>query len=227
MSSRLMDGGSADPFPWLRVPESEPNSVRTAAEQPGPQSGDEKASIAPYLARIAALEQEVASLRAKVPEERRVGFAEGFAKGEATGEERWSAALQRVAKSMQEIAQCRPNLRREVESDAVRLALAIARKILRRELQVDGEAILGLVRVAFEKVNARDVLRVRAAPADLPTIRERMTGMPQRIEFAADPGLERGSVVLDTVHGQVDASAQTQLEEIERGLADALERSGP
>ena len=226
MSSKLLDGGSADPFPWLRIAEDEPSPAASDEVKRGQQAGAED-SLAPYLARISALEQEVAGLRARVPDERRAGFAEGLLKGEANGDEKWSAALQRVARSLQDLAQCRPNLRREVESDAVRLALAIARKVLHRELQVDPEAILGLVRVAFEKVNARDVLRVRAAPADLPCIRDRVTGMPQRIEFVADPGLERGSVVLDTVHGQVDASAQTQLEEIERGLADALERSGP
>lgn len=226
MSSKLLDGGSADPFPWFRISEAEPAHAAADEGARGQPASDE-APLAPYLARIAELEKEVVTLRAKAPDERRAGFAEGLARGEANGEEKWSAALQRVAKTLHDLAQCRPNLRREVESDAVRLALAIARKVLHRELQVDPEAILGLVRVAFEKVNARDVLRVRAAPADLPGIRDRMPGLPQRIEFVADPGLERGSVVLDTVHGQVDASAQTQLEEIERGLADALERNGP
>jgi flagellar assembly protein FliH len=38
-----------------------------------------------------------------------------------------------------------------------------------------------------------------------------------------DPGLERGAAVLETARGELDASIETQLAEIERGFADLVE----
>jgi hypothetical protein len=42
------------------------------------------------------------------------------------------------------------------------------------------------------------------------------------IEVIGDGALERGSAVFETARGSLDASAETQLAEIERGLTDRL-----
>jgi flagellar assembly protein FliH len=49
-------------------------------------------------------------------------------------------------------------------------------------------------------------------------------GLPQKVEVLSDPGLERGAVILDSKRGGLDASVETQLAEIERGLADLVPR---
>jgi flagellar assembly protein FliH len=49
-------------------------------------------------------------------------------------------------------------------------------------------------------------------------------GLPRRVEVIADPGLERGAVILDSARGMLDASVETQLSEIERGFADLVRR---
>lgn len=177
--------------------------------------------------RVSQLEQEAAQTQARLPEERRVAYQEGLERGESNATAKWSDAMLRVTKALADLAQQKPRLRREVEHDAVRLALAIARKVLHRELAVDPEAIAGLVRVAFEKVNVRDVLRVRMAAADVPFVGANFAAfaIPERIEIVPDPALERGSVLLDINQGEIDASVSTQLGEIERGLTDALDRS--
>jgi flagellar assembly protein FliH len=50
-------------------------------------------------------------------------------------------------------------------------------------------------------------------------------GLPQRVELIADPGLERGSVILDSSRGALDVSVESQLAEIERGFADLVRRA--
>ena len=173
------------------------------------------------------LEGEIDQLRRQVPDERRVAYQQGLEAGLAQEAGRWTDSLARVSKSLAELAAVKPKLRFQVEEDAVRLSLAIARKVLRRECTVDPGALAGLVRVALDKANARDVLRIRTAPQDAPDLSARLSslGLPSLVEVVADSGLERGSVLLDTNQGQVDASVETQLREIERGLADALERN--
>src|SRR5690348_3508828 len=74
----------------------------------------------------------------------REAHAAGVREGEAAGQRRAAAELQpviaRLVRSIDEISGLRPRLRREAERDVVQLALAIARRILARELSVDPDA---------------------------------------------------------------------------------------
>lgn len=108
----------------------------------------------------------------------------------------------------------------------VQLALEIARRILRRELTVDPEAILGLVRAGLESVSLREVLEVRLHPAHAETVRLCLNklGAPAALAVIADPHLEPGALLVETRRGGFDASADSQLEEIQRGFADLLEQ---
>jgi flagellar assembly protein FliH len=49
-------------------------------------------------------------------------------------------------------------------------------------------------------------------------------GLPRVVEVMADPGLPRGTAILDSSRGALDASVETQLAEIERGFADLVRR---
>ena len=121
----------------------------------------------------------------------------------------------------------RQTFRHEAEEDVVELALAIARRILHRELTVAPEALLGLLKAALEKIELREVHRVRVSPRRRrrwwrSTWRRWACRRP--IEVIADPGLPRGAAILDSSRGALDASVETQLAEIERGFADLVRR---
>jgi flagellar assembly protein FliH len=119
-----------------------------------------------------------------------------------------------------------PRLRTEAERDAVKLAVAIARRILHREIAVDPEAVLGLVKAAFAKVEARETHRLRVSPADAALLHEHRgkLNFPPALEIAADGALHPGSAIFETSRGELDASIDTQLAEIDRGLADVVRR---
>jgi flagellar assembly protein FliH len=106
----------------------------------------------------------------------------------------------------------------------VRLSVAIGRKILHRELTLDPDALHGLVKAAIQRVDARDVSRVRTHPEDLPHIQRAMAAVStlRNIELVPDPSLERGAAIFETTRGNLDASIETQLREIERGFTDLV-----
>jgi flagellar assembly protein FliH len=110
----------------------------------------------------------------------------------------------------------------------LRLALAIARRVLRRELAVDPEALHGLALAALEKLNAIEIYRVRVHPSLAAQLERLLAASPARaaLEVIGDPGSAPGSIVFETARGNMDASVDTQLAEIERGLADRVGRSG-
>lgn len=132
----------------------------------------------------------------------------------------------RIARTVGELAACKPSLRREAEQDVVKLAIAIARKVLHREIAVDPEALLGLVKVALQKMEARELHRVRVHPDHVPGVQQSLEsiGAPGQIEVYGDPGLEHGAAIFETVRGSLDASIETQLREIDRGFTDLVAR---
>ena len=101
-----------------------------------------------------------------------------------------------------------------------------ARRVIYRELATDPEAILGLVKAAFGKVNSREARCLRVSPADAAVIQEYRTKLqiPPGFEITPDGSLTPGSVIFETTRGDLDASVETQLSEIDRGLTDTLKR---
>src|SRR5581483_7318428 len=116
-------------------------------------------------AREAPAEPDIDQLRAAWQEEcdrlvrqaRASGFAEGEAAGRSQASSELQPVLQRLARSIDEMSHLRARLRREAEGDMVRLALAIARRVLRREMAIDPDAMHGLVLGALEKLQSQEI----------------------------------------------------------------------
>jgi len=215
MSSKVLppdDAAGAARFAWKQVPLSETDAGR------GP------AGKAPDLAAATARLERQAEQRA------REAHAAGFREGEAAGQKRAAAELEpvldRLARSIREMADLRGEMRREAEADMLRLALEIARRVLRREMAVDPDALRGLVLAALEKLEGREISRVKVHPSHAALLSEllRKRGAGQPVEVIADASREPGAAVFETERGNLDASVDAQLREIERGLTDCLRR---
>ncbi len=150
----------------------------------------------------------------------------GYREGEAAGRKQAQDTLEQLARALDGVAALRARVRREAEADLVQLSVAIARRILRREITVDPEALEGLVRAALDRIQFQEIHRVRVHPHHVPALRSWLEQLSQgtRIEVAADPSQQPGGLIFETARGDLDASVETQLEEIERGLADRLRR---
>jgi flagellar assembly protein FliH len=165
---------------------------------------------------------------ANLEERIKQAYASGMREGEAAGRSRAAAELQpvleRLQRSIAELAGLRARFRREAETDLIRLALAIARRILRRELAVDPDAIHGLVLAALEKLQGQEICRVRVHPAHAGIVSGclRQVAAAAAVEVLPDASRELGTVIFETERGNLDASVESQLREIERGLSDRL-----
>jgi flagellar assembly protein FliH len=216
MSSRLLlpdHSRSVSPIAWRQVHVTTPG-VSTAAAEPAPSAAED-------LARTQRdWEQRVAEARA-------AGAREGEAAGRSRAAAEAQVVLGRLAESIEEVASLRSRLRREAEADTVKLAIAIARRVIRRELAVDPEALHGLVLAALEKLQAQEICRVRVHPSQVSAVAVllRKSASAVTIEVVPDGSRDPGAVVFETERGNLDASVESQLGEIERGLADTLRRN--
>jgi flagellar biosynthesis/type III secretory pathway protein FliH len=64
-------------------------------------------------------------------------------------------------------------------------------------------------------------------PNYVPVLRSEIDrlGMSAKVEIIVDPAQEPGAAVFEMARGNLDASIDTQLREIERGLVDRLQRT--
>ncbi len=193
--------------------------VDTDAEDKGTGTGRPERDSGVQLAE---LQQQY---EAKVREAHAAGLREGEAAGRSRATAEVKPALDRLARSVEEVANLRARLRREAEADMVKLALAIARRVLRRELAVDPEALHGLVLAALEKLQGQEICRVKVHPGHASVLNGVLPRSASAIEVVPDPSLEPGGVIFETSRGNLDASIDSQLSEIERGLADRLRRA--
>lgn len=215
MSSRIrqsFEEAGAEPLVWRQMHVSGPARVGTEAE-PEPDLRE----------RLAAIQQEAEQ---RIREAHTAGLREGEAAGRQRAAGELQPAIDRLARAVGEMAGLRSRLRAEAEADLVQLSLAIAKRVLRREIAIDPEALHGLILGALEKLSGQEISRVRVHPSHAglltESLRQHSTGAA--IEVIPDPGREVGAVVFETKRGNLDASVESQLQEIERGLADRLRR---
>jgi flagellar assembly protein FliH len=174
--------------------------------------------------------QDIEHVRRQAEQRVKEAHAQGYLEGESAGRGQAAAetrpAIERLARTIEEISGLRGRLRREAEADMIQLAMAVARRVLRRQLAVDPEALHGLVLGALEKLEGQEISRVRIHPAHAAVVAaclEQYAG-GTRVEITRDSSREVGAVIFETQRGNLDASIDSQLQEIERGLADCLRR---
>ena len=114
-----------------------------------------------------------------------------------------------------------------VEPEVVKLALAVAARILRREAQMDPLLLTGAVRVALGQLAGASEVRLRVPAAEAGLWKETIALVPKlamRPEVVATEGMRTGECVIESKVGAVDLGVRSQLGEIERGFFD---RAGP
>ncbi len=115
---------------------------------------------------------------------------------------------------------------REVEREVVKLALAVASRILRREAQMDPLLLTGAVRVALGQLAASSEVRLMVPAADLELWKEAIAHLPHlamKPQVTAGEGMRLGDCVIESQVGKVDLGVGAQLTEIERGFFDRAE----
>jgi flagellar assembly protein FliH len=195
--------------PAPAIPSGMLNGARPGAEE-APGAGDSAG---------------VEAVQRKVQE----AWERGVREGQAQARREHEAALEElrtsVAAAILRFEQERSDYYRRVEREVVQLALAIVRKILRREAQIDPLLLTGMVRVALEKSAASQTVRLRAHPQQIAAWRDYFAQaheLAKPPELVGDASLACSQVQLESEMGVTDVNLDFQLKEIEQGLFDLI-----
>jgi len=186
------------------------------------QAAEDLAGEATQKAREAAMQQQLATA---VEAARAEGFKQGEAKTHAAAELATEQERSCVLSALRSFERSRDDYFRRVEAEVVRLALAIARKVLHREAQMDPLLLAGVVRVALDQMKAGTRVLLRTSPESAELWREFCVQHgPERcsLEVVVDSSLEGSHCLLEAEAGSSEISLDSQLQEIESGFFDLL-----
>jgi len=116
------------------------------------------------------------------------------------------------------------HLYERIERDAFRFALAVAGKIIGREVQNGSDIAVHQVQEALRRVVGVDAIKLRVHPSDEQVIREHRPAILATAESVreflveGDESIERGSCIVECASGNVDARWSTQLRQVEGAL---------
>jgi len=161
----------------------------------------------------------------------REAFAKGYAQGERAGNEasatRAEAMLRRLTHTLEDLVRLRSDMIRKTEREVVQLAMAVATRIVRREIGLDRELLVAMARVALDRLGDNASARIRLHPEDYAAVGRLGSACVDggAVQVVSDPGIHRGGCVVESDFGLIDISVDAQVEELTRALfsTDELE----
>lgn len=159
------------------------------------------------------------------------GYAQGYAEGVKEGKAQYAELLALLRGVIDEIRDSKEKLLEEIEPEVIEIIKIVLRKILLREVKLDEELVLRVVKAAVKKLEERSKIVLRVNPDDLPKVVEKREEFFKSIEglkeldIVEDPRVGKGGCIVEGGVGVVDARIERQIEEVERFI-DKLLKEG-
>ena len=192
---------------------------------------------------VARLREELVTLQARLEEQRHAAHKqvdEARLLSRLLARKEWEEELERrleqdrlaVRRACEDFDRERTRYFSAVEGQVVKLALAIAGRVLHREAKMDPLLLSAAVRVALEKVKDESETRLRVPLAEVGVWSAAFeTGSGEEtgkgvggVQVTGDAEMPRGECVIETKVGTVDLGIEAQLLEIEQGFFDLLKK---
>ncbi len=154
-----------------------------------------------------------------------LGLAEGMKRGAAQQKQELAKLVNTLSGLISELTREKKEFLRRMETEVLNLAFAIAEKVLSHEIATDKDVICKVLGGALKKIVDQDGMRIRVNPDDYRYLTERKADIFPGMEGIKDVMLEedaaigRGSAVIDSAFGEVDARLDQQLSELKTALS--------
>jgi len=161
-------------------------------------------------------------------EGRKKGLAQGMDEGKKTGHDqalaehrqKLSAAVTALTQACAQFETSRGRLHAEGLGSVIELAAAIARRVAKRQAELNRDVLLANLTGAMKLVCHWADVRIAVSPRELATLREELPNLqvvwPQlkHVELIEDAGLSAGGCRIFTANGAIDGDLDTQLDRV-------------
>jgi flagellar assembly protein FliH len=151
-------------------------------------------------------------------------FEQGFAEGERAAKRFFESVAEAAAKryddGIAEMAGAYRSLVSVAEKNAVKLAIAIARKVIQREFHIEPNDVATRATQIIEGIRTQPGILLRVSVQDASRLQQKVAETYPSVSVQADPSIKQGDFMIDTSQTHLDGRISTQLEEVERGLLE-------
>jgi len=150
----------------------------------------------------------------------REGFSTGQEKGRMEAHQELENVIEAVRHTLKETQDLHDALAHSMEPGLAKLAIEVAEKVIEEDVKVDSELVLRLVKAHLEKARDRDQVILRVNPDDFDLVKQnkalfsKLIPDVKSLDVVSEPKVSRGSCMVETNFGTVDATFTTQLEAI-------------
>ena len=158
-------------------------------------------------------------------EGREVAMQQARQESQTRVDQQMKSVLPAVESAINDLVKQRDDWESHWEHQAVSLAIKVAEKIIRRELERTPEISQTWIRQSLELISRQEQVTIELSPGDLESIQPQIEGLTQSLgrlaqtHVVTNPQLQPGECRVLTQHGQIDQRLQTQLDRIESELA--------
>ena len=177
--------------------------------------------------REAELQASLDEMRERM-ERREREHAEETARIGEEADRRVRESVERFTGAVKDMMAQREDLILAAEEEVVRLAVAVARRIVGDAVRVEEELVLDTVRRALRHVVEKESVVLRVNPEDLRIVREHESDWlavlegTRSLDIVEDGRVRRGGCLVETEAGNVEAQIEKQLATIERALVEKV-----
>lgn len=164
--------------------------------------------------------EPVAEKSVNLEELKEEAYAKGRVAGRLEAEENLHSATQALGAGLEQISCMRKSLLIKSKEDMVRLIMAVVKRVIHTEVEEKEDIIVKTVSMALQAAVQADKYYIRVHPEDLKIVTEKeplflasMKGL-QNIYFLSDETVSRGGCLAESQAGEVDATLESQLNEI-------------
>ncbi|MFT8871367.1 MAG: flagellar assembly protein FliH [Sporolactobacillus sp.] len=190
--------------------------------------------------RRAALHEQMNQAAAAAEREREAafvqaqheGYAAGYKKGQMGGQATYAARLDEVNHWIEQAQARYQQTITEAQPDILKLALAVAEKIIGDALSAENGRFVALVEKAVHEVKDQGTIKVTVSPKRYPQVSLaedalRAVAQGQKIYLYVDRELGDDDCTVETSYGKIDAGAESQFKLIRDKLTELLAGDSP
>jgi flagellar assembly protein FliH len=154
------------------------------------------------------------------------GYDEGLKKAEAEMEEKYSklfeAEAQQLRSFMESLKDSYKNMIKTSEAPLVKLAMDIAKKVIKDEAEKNEQVILQNIRDSLLKLSTKASIVIKVNPDQFDLVQKNKDKLIHAVEgiddfeLKNDPKVDKGGCVIETPSGSVEARIDKQLKELRK-----------
>lgn len=174
-----------------------------------------------------------ARIRLETEDARKIGYEEGFKKGQAQAYEeekaRLATQIERLGLLMQSLTQAKLSMAEQYEKALLETAFRIAKIIVLKEVTERPEVIARTVADILGRISKDDDVLIRLAPEEFDVIEKIQEDLKQiartgRLSFEVDQRMVPGSCIVESMSGEIASDIESKFVKLQEDVIGGLGR---